>query len=263
MNKAVPFIVAGAVIAGAAAFYFWYWTREPPLPAPAAVSSTLPAPAAPEPEAGQHFPAPQPPEPVAARELPALDASDRTVLDDLAGLASADTIARYVVPQQIIRNIVVTVDNLPRKSFAWRLSPLKPVGGAFQTTGTEGNLVIAAGNASRYVPYVTVAKSINAKKLVLAYGGLYPLFQKAYEDLGYPKGYFNDRLIAVIDHLLATPERAGPIALVTPRVQSEFADPELEALSSGQKILLRMGPENAAAIKDKLREIRNQLTGAK
>jgi len=27
MNKAVPFIVAGAVIAGAAAFYFWYWTR--------------------------------------------------------------------------------------------------------------------------------------------------------------------------------------------------------------------------------------------
>jgi hypothetical protein len=39
-------------------------------------------------------------------------------------------------------------------------------------------------------------------------------------------------------------------------VRYEFADPELSALSSGQKALVRMGPENARRVKAKLRELR-------
>ena len=50
----------------------------------------------------------------------------------------------------------------------------------------------------------------------------------------------------MIDHLLATPEIEGPIRLVQPKVLYEFADPELEARSAGQKLLLRMGAANAA-----------------
>jgi len=42
----------------------------------------------------------------------------------------------------------------------------------------------------------------------------------------------------------------------------EYADPALESRSAGQKILIRMGPENAARLKAKLREIRGQLTSA-
>jgi hypothetical protein len=40
----------------------------------------------------------------------------------------------------------------------------------------------------------------------------------------------------------------------------QFADPELEARSAGQKILIRMGSENAARIKAKLQEVRRELT---
>jgi hypothetical protein len=36
----------------------------------------------------------------------------------------------------------------------------------------------------------------------------------------------------------------------------EFADPELEALSSGQKLLLRMGSQHAATIKRVLQGLR-------
>ena len=36
----------------------------------------------------------------------------------------------------------------------------------------------------------------------------------------------------------------------------QYADPKLEALSSGQKLLLRIGPDNEATIKAKLRELR-------
>src|SRR5438093_5789712 len=185
-NKAVPWLIGGAVIAAAALFYqFWGRDMLAPPPPPAPIAVPAPIPAAPPAETAQHFPAPPPPEQATPEPLPALDASDSTVLADLAGLFNADAIARYIVPQQIIRNIVVTVDNLPREKVALRLSPMRPAGGAFRTAAAEGRQVIAADNATRYEPYVRVLQSVDAKKLVFAYGRLYPLFQKAYEDLGY------------------------------------------------------------------------------
>ena len=97
------------------------------------------------------------------------------------------------------------------------------------------------------------------KALAVVYERLYPLFQHAYEDLGYPGKYFNDRLVEVIDHLLQTPEVAAPIPLLQPRVFWEYADPALENRSAGQKLLIRMGPQNARIIKAKLREFRAQI----
>ena len=88
------------------------------------------------------------------------------------------------------------------------------------------------------------------------YRRFYPLFQESYVRLGYPDGYFNDRAVEVIDHLLLTPEPEGPVRLVRPHVLYEFADAELESLSSGQKLLLRMGNENTARIKRVLIEFR-------
>jgi hypothetical protein len=104
-------------------------------------------------------------------------------------------------------------------------------------------------------------ESTDSGKLVAAYVRLYPLFNKAYRDLGYPNGYFNDRLVEVIDHLLATPEMDGSIRLAQPRVMYEYADASLEGRSAGQKALVRMGAENASRVKAKLREIRRQVTG--
>ncbi|MGH6612302.1 MAG: DUF3014 domain-containing protein, partial [Burkholderiaceae bacterium] len=83
-----------------------------------------------------------------------------------------------------------------------------------------------------------------------------------YQELGYPNGYFNDRLVQVIDHLLATPDVKAPVALVQPKVLYRYADPQIEALSSGQKAMIRIGPDNAAILKAKLREIRNGVTGS-
>jgi hypothetical protein len=91
------------------------------------------------------------------------------------------------------------------------------------------------------------------------YRRFFPLFQKAYVELGYPQGYFNDRVIEVVDHLLATPEPEGPLMLVRPHVLYEYADPDLERLSPGQKLLLRMGNEHRTTVKQKLREFRSRI----
>jgi hypothetical protein len=66
-------------------------------------------------------------------------------------------------------------------------------------------------------------------------------------------------LVAVIDHLLAAPDVEGPIPLVVTHVLYEFANSELEERSSGQKALVRMGSENAARLKARLRLLRAEL----
>jgi hypothetical protein len=102
--------------------------------------------------------------------------------------------------------------------------------------------------------------SADIDAIVDTYRRFYPLFQRSYERLGYPDGYFNDRVVQVIDHLLATPPQPdGPIKLVRPHVLYEFADSRLEALSSGQKLLLRMGPEHAATVKRFLQDLRSEV----
>ncbi|MCC2673139.1 MAG: hypothetical protein K0R58_86, partial [Ramlibacter sp.] len=57
-------------------------------------------------------------------------------------------------------------------------------------------------------------------------------------------------------------EVKGPIPSTRPWVRYEFADPQLEALSAGQKVLVRVGPENARPLKQKLRALRQQLVQA-
>jgi hypothetical protein len=46
---------------------------------------------------------------------------------------------------------------------------------------------------------------------------------------------------------------------VRPHVLYQYADADLEALSSGQKILLRMGPQHRAAVRERLNELRDAL----
>jgi hypothetical protein len=188
--------------------------------------------------------------------LPSLAESDKPLAEGLAAAIEHDAIARWLIPQDLVRRIVVTVDNLPRKSYAQRLSPLKPVPGAFAVAGSGAQRKIAPQNAARYTPLVRAFDAVNSEKLVALYVRFYPLFQEAYREQGYPNAYFNDRLVEVLDLLIATREMPGQLALAQPKVLYEYADPALEALPSGQKILLRIGPENAARVKAKLREIR-------
>ncbi len=102
--------------------------------------------------------------------------------------------------------------------------------------------------------------AVDPKQLVAAYARFYPLFQEEYRALGYPSGAFNDRVIEAIDDLLAAPEIARPVGLVQPKVVYEFADPGLESLSAGQKLMVRIGLRNERAAKAWLRDVREQLT---
>ena len=248
-----------ALLACAVAAGLYVWQRagnEAPPQAPAAAPQPLPPPAA---KAAPQILFPVPPAGDAS-SLPSLELSDslmRSLLDSLFGRKNFE---EFFSPRDIVRRIVATLDSLPREKVAQRLLPLRTPAGPLLVSGGDADRFIDTGNAARYLPYVVLAESVDTGKLVAAYVRCYPLLQQAYRELGYPSGYFNDRLVEVIDHLLVAPEADGPIQLVRRKVLYEFADPDLEALSAGQKIMLRIGPENAARVKAKLREIRRELT---
>jgi Protein of unknown function (DUF3014) len=191
------------------------------------------------------------------------DGTNQSAADRIAALVGAPRFESLFISEDIVRRIVATVDNLPRQKVAMQLSPAKPPAGAFMTVGGEERMVLGAANFERYTPWIELVDALDPDATFELYRRLYPQFQAAYETLGNPDGYFNDRVIAVIDHLLATPEPPETIALVRPNVLYEFADPALEAQSAGRKLLLRMGPGNAARVKMKLRDMRDRLAAKK
>jgi len=248
----------------------YFWLRQAPqqLPPPAPVVS---APAIAPPKPAIDHPVQAPP---GVMELPPLEQSDDFVKERIAELLGAKTAKTYLRSENLVRRVVATVDNLARALAPPSRWPIHPAPGRFTVETGGGGSVIGAANAARYAPFVALVESVDTGRAVAVYQRLYPLFQRAYESLGYPGKYFNDRLVAVIDLLLATPEPSGalkvelpdiqgPLKLTRPWVLYRFSDPALEGLSSGQKILLRMGRENEKRLKSKLAEIRKLIAGEK
>lgn len=257
MKKATPWIVLLVILGGIAAWYFsGLKTAEDH---PSVVS--LPPSQVSQPEPKATFPVEQIPvqDPELTLPLPALGESDQELTERLATLVGAEVLGTYFVLEQIINRIVATVDSLDSRQLAPLVMPLKPASGKFRTIGGEIWRIHPA-NAQRYSPYVRIAASVDTARVMDLYVSYYPLFQEAYADLGHGDVYFNDRLIEIIDHLLATPEPEGALLLIKPEAVYLFAVPELEALSAGQKLMLRVGSSNSAVVMDKLLEIRAALT---
>lgn len=243
---------------------FWWWHGRGVSPEIAAVPVAT-APAASAVTAAASAPAILHPIEAVTAEQPA-DA--KTMLADLFGQAVVDSL---FVLDDFAHRVVATVDNLGRATASPRLWPVRPTHGHFAVAeATNGATVVGVDNALRYAPLLVALESVDMARAAQTYKRLYPQLQKEYENLGYPHGYFNDRLVEVIDSLLATPVPAAPLEVQLPNTEGasaparpwllyEFVDPELAALPAGQKLLLRMGPVNERRLKARLAEFRKQI----
>jgi hypothetical protein len=253
MKQEILWVLGALALAGLGT-YFYYQRKDAALEPQQDAQVQEPAAGAEKPKIENPLPAPE-----EAPPLPKLKESDPAVRDALTVVLGDQAVAQYLVPQEIIRRFVVTVDNLPRKKVAVELRPVKTIPGEFVASGGADSVVLDAENYARYAPLIKIVQTADAKQLAALYRRFYPLFQESYQNLGYPSAYFNDRMVQVIDHLLQTPDVKGQIKLVQPSVYYHFADPNLEALSAGQKALIRMGSDNAAAVKAKLKELRAEI----
>lgn len=256
-GKAVWLLAGAALVALALAMALAAYLRSRTPPEPQQRPAATPIQSQPAAESPRHPVAPAPAD-LARPPLPSLNESDPVVgktAVDLVGPTAGDLLRT----DDMVQRWVVTIDALTRAGIPQRMIPVQRVRGQLVTDGLTDAPRLSPDNYARYEPYVALAESLDPQALASAYRWLYPLFQQAYTELVRPDGYFNDRLIEVIDHLLATPELPAEPALTRPSVLYRLADPELEALSAGRKALLRMGPDNARRVKAMLGRLRAEL----
>jgi hypothetical protein len=206
--------------------------------------------------------------------LPALGDSDTQAKKALTDLLGAQRVTTLLNIDGFVRRVVATIDNLPRAQAPSRMWPMVPAPERFTVDAGAARTTIGQANSTRYAAFTQMVEAVDAERAASLYARFYPLFQQAYEELGYPGRYFNDRLVAVIDHLLDTPEPTGPVQVQLTEVRGEFTaerpwtryeyvDPALESMSSGQKLMVRVGLANERRLKAKLRAFRAQVaTGA-
>lgn len=261
-GKIIGAIVVVVVVALAAWWYFSHvpgvdFSRQGPAPSGPATASTAPAPIGHPISEAQTGPAP-----ATTAPLPPLDASDNAVVTALTAIPGAQGLGKLVIARALVPHIVATVDALPRHTIGSSILPLKTPSGTFAVGKSGDQPEIGTENYARYDPYMKIVEGVDPRTLVTWYVRWYPLFQEAYRQLGYPQGYFNDRLLAAIDNMLAAPNVQHPPKLVaTQNGHYAFADPTWEALSVGQKLMIRVGPDHERALKTRLRSIRALLLG--
>lgn len=265
MSRTALWISALAMLLGLGlAGWYGYERYLKPRPAPVAAAPAPVAAAEPASAAASEPAIRYPVEP------PASTAGVASLEEAAAALLGRADAQRFLRLDEAARRFVATVDNLAREQAPARLWPVQPTPGRFAPDTRGERSVLSAANARRYAPFVAMVSALDSARAVGLYRQFYPQLQQAYEAQGYPGRYFNDRVVAVIDHLLQTPDPSGEVALVltdvkgplqpqSPWLRYEFADRSLEQRSAGQKMLLRMGPANARALKAKLGELRALL----
>ena len=275
MNKINLLIIALAIIISILALTIFFqksFVTEEPVSQPVQTPQLQP-----EKKSIVHYPVPSQPQvelpepeqeeqqevtttvPELPEKLPPVQQSDESIQQALGNLKIKKSLFSLILQENFIQRLVVTIDNLPEKRLPRAHLPLMPPTGRYIVSGTTEAPQTSRRNRPRYEEHIELLEALNPEFVVKIYVHFYPLFQTAYQQLGYKNAYFNDRLVNVIDHLLETPSPPEPVQLSQPLVLYVYADPLLENLSAGQKILLRIGPEYRDKVKKILKKYRDKL----
>src|SRR5450432_794452 len=124
MNKS---LVAGAVIIAVGGLGLWYYLENGSSSGPPAAVSPSPDLSAAPPDAA----AIAHPMPAADSAPPDMEHSDAELLAALPAALGAGAVKDFLEHENMIRRLVVTVDNIPRQKIPVERRPVHRVGGAF------------------------------------------------------------------------------------------------------------------------------------
>jgi len=196
----------------------------------------------------------------AAVDLPRLIDSDSFLVEKISELPSGTSLLSYLVDEQLVRRAVVLVENISRGQYPQTALPYKPIVEEMQVSSDDGRLFsMEAASYTRFDAAVAAFVALDTEQTVGLYRLLSPLLQQAYAEIGFRDAEFEQALIKAIDAVLSAPEIEGPFQLVKPSVMYLYADTRLEELANMNKQLIRLGPENSARLKAKLREFKQAL----
>ena len=184
------------------------------------------------------------------------DVGEAAVNKELARNWPLAQLRKYFNLQEQARRLVITVDNLPREHVPSQLRITRGVPELLRVQKDGETITLDPSNYERYDRIISYVEKMDARKIGRLYAKFYPLLQCTYEETGFPEERFHDRVLAALDDMMDAPRPTGPIRLVQPKVLYRFEDDHLESLSAGQKIMIRVGPDNAARLRKVLARVR-------
>ncbi|MGI9293328.1 MAG: DUF3014 domain-containing protein [Pseudomonadales bacterium] len=193
--------------------------------------------------------------------LPELDDSDAELLEQLGPLSESEELTNWAPSDDLARKLTAVAYSLADGEVAYEYLSLPAPEGKFKVTAGKGKKIyINSDNYARYDVFVKAVQALDVDHAVAFYLHYWPLLRTAFAELGEADKSLQREVMTAIDLLLETPDVDGDIELVRPSVYYKYADKELEKLKPAQKLLLRMGPDNRAAIKEKLQAFKEKLT---
>lgn len=187
--------------------------------------------------------------------LPELAKSDTQFSLDV--LAISTQLKTSLFQSELIRKIIFSINDMaqgmrPPVKRLRELSFSSPF-----TVSKEGDKIfMSEASYQRYDQLAQAVNSIDEQAAVALYQKYLPLFRQVFAEFSYPENYqVLDIIKSATAKILEAPVINKKIELIHPTVRYKFADPKLEKLSSLDKQMLRMGPENTRIIQDKLRKL--------
>lgn len=177
----------------------------------------------------------------------------------VARLSSHPQLASYVLNDRLLRRFVLAVDAIaggysPSNQVDF-MRPERP----FIVREDGGRLVVAAGTYRRYDIVSEVFASLETDGAIEIFREFSPRLDEIYHEVGWANDGFEDRLREAVDHLLEVSAPTGQVEVEQRAIVYAYAEDRFENLTDAQKHLLRMGPQNVAAVQAKLRELRDAM----
>lgn len=248
----LPLVLLGVLLAGGA----WWWFGLRDRGGTSDVDPVSPVAAAP---AGSEAGTTPPPEPL---DLPGLSESDRIVRTVVETLSRHPRWAEWLVTDDLARRFVGAVTAVAAGLDPRARVPFLAPQGDFSIRSEAGVTRIDPAAWRRYDPLVEAFVSFDTPSAVRLYQQLEPLFDDAHRELGFPEGTFGVTLATAIDNVLAVEVPPAPPEVELDVKTYLFVDPALEAAPPVTKQVMRLGPDNAREVQDKLRQLRDGLVGA-
>ncbi len=163
-----------------------------------------------------------------------------------------------VAGESLVERMVATLNSLDGEAVPLRFRPLQHVPGLPKLD--QDALALPDDPDPRYAPYRAMFDQIDNVFLVEWFDRHENALEQAWQALGEERRLsFRQRAIEVLDHLAEFELPGQRPALERPEVLYTYADPSLEALSWGRKILIRIGPAHAGAVQARLADLARRL----
>ena len=195
-----------------------------------------------------------PPAPVVSEET-----GDQYARESIDAVNGGKALAQFVAGDYVVERAVAIIDALRRGEVPYKLLPVGKPSTTFPISDNGLRVTLDTAGFSRYDGFAQWVDGLDTPALISLLNDYERIATQALTRMGVTDFDIRSALLAATTQILSTPQVAVDAELMRREANWVYMDPELEALSSLQKQVLRMGPENADIVQQKARDIRGAL----